>query len=200
VLTFKLIQHPVDPPAAPSANPVVVQAAPLPMLPPREFHQPPPLPELPALPASTGKSVAQPRGYMLSASGMRLALPLAGKQKGLSKAFFEKGLRALAAHKEDVALDSFSRSTLDAPKDAESWYGVAMVSYELAKDAEALTAAEEALKWAPAHPMAHLLAAYLEQRAGRLDKAREHYQAYLAAPAPGYAFEVKAVLAQLPAP
>ncbi len=49
----------------------------------------------------------------------------------------------------------------------------------------------------PAHPMAHLLIAYLEQPAGRPSEALEHYSKYLGSDNPKYAADVRSIRAQL---
>ena len=188
-----LRQDPVAP------TPVVKAPTVIPAEPRREFRPPPPLPELPALPPSTGRASARaPRNFALSVSGITLAPPKAGKLNPLGKAFFDKGLRALRNDKLDAAADAFARAGSTATNEPEPLYGEALAAFELEKDDASLKAAKAVLERAPAHPMAHLLAGWLEQRAGQIPEARAHYEAYLATPAPKYAAQVQAIVSQLP--
>jgi len=162
--------------------------------------QQPPVPPPPSLPPTTGRNAPAPRTLALSASGIVLAPPTRANHEGRGSGAFGKGLQLLLRHKIAQAFGSFSKAVAEAPDHAEYRYALGLTLFELGRDSEALTAANDALDLKPAHEMATLLAGYLELRAGRSARARTRFEAYLALGAPAYGPEVESIVSQLPAP
>ncbi len=188
-------QEPVAQP--PRSTPAVV-VEPLPAAEPA--RQQPPLPPPPALPPTTGLGAAPPRTLALSASGIVLAPPTSSGHEGPGSSAFSRGLQQLTRHKADEASGSFTKAIARAPANAEYHYALGLALFELGRESEALTAANDTLGLEPAHAMASLLAGYLELRAGRSANARAHFEAYLAGEAPEYRAEVQSIVSGLSAP
>ncbi|MBI3186228.1 MAG: hypothetical protein HYZ28_29165, partial [Myxococcales bacterium] len=104
-------------------------------------------------------------------------------------------------HRSDCrgALPLYRKASKLAPSSAEPWYGLALCSHELRRDAQADRSLKRALLLEPGHPMGNILAGFLAQQAGRYGTARAYYERYLVIDPEGRnAEELQAVLDQLP--
>ncbi|MBX7100901.1 MAG: DUF4388 domain-containing protein [Myxococcaceae bacterium] len=185
-------QQPVPQAAAGGGAPVAAAASVV-----GQLVAPVPLSPTPALPPLTHKAALPARHFELGATGLVLRPPQLQKQQGLTKAFLEKGLRALGRSDLEAAVDAFAHASLDSPKDPEALYGAAYGAYELRKDEDALKAVTKALSFVPGHAKSLLLGAWLDHQAGKNDAAKAKLTAYLATPAPPDADAVKLLLSAL---
>jgi cytochrome c-type biogenesis protein CcmH/NrfG len=119
---------------------------------------------------------------------------------GQVRAQLRRGGAALAQGRFRAALRHFEGAAHRAPTLPEAWFGVALASFELRQDERSRTAVERVLELDPAHPTARVLAGLVAQAAGDHPRARQEYQAYLAAAPQGeFAVDVASILEQWPA-
>ena len=118
---------------------------------------------------------------------------------GSSDLWLRRGATRLGKDQLRRALQDFKRAARLNPRSAEAWYEVALCSYELHRDRDAMAAARRALARNPSHPLSNLLAGFVQQQAGNTAAARRYYQRYLAVDPQGdFAGELKSVLTGLP--
>jgi hypothetical protein len=134
---------------------------------------------LPAAPKGAKPYSHHPRELAISASGIALEPPepLIGRNHQSSV----EASRLLAVGKAAEAQEIFARLAREHPTEPRAPYGAALACYLVGKDDEARASNAKALELAAEFADAHLLAAYLDELAGKSAEAVLHYQAFLKA-------------------
>ena len=95
----------------------------------------------------------------------------------LVKAYLARGVRSYKDGHYTAAAESFDRATQVAPEDPRGWYNLALTcSHQKRWLSRAVAAIERACELEPMKPAYRKLAGELNARAGRTEKAEEHYR------------------------